>query len=529
LGIAGALAGMALVAGCGGSSGSTSSTPSTGATAGGASTGASTGAAAPSTAVGDTLTIASTYPMQNLDPAKSNTDPMGVMATELAYAPLIRLGADGKFTPGLAESWKYVGDGNTVFEFTLRDGLKFSDGTPVTAQDAVASINYYKKASTSPAFSTTIGEPKATGPLTVRVTSKGPNPEMPRLMGDLLAGSLISPAGLKSPGKLSSSTSGVGPYTLDPAGTKSGATYTYVANPNYYDQTQIHWKKIVFNTVAGSAAALNAVRGGQADFAVSLDPNDAPAAESAGLKVVSGPAAFQLWIMGNRSAPPLKDERVRQAMNVAINRAAIAKALFGDYGGPTTQIQLPGSQGYSEAFDSKYAYDPAKAKSLLAEAGFPNGFEIKAAAIQVAGVDQMAQAVVSDWAKVGIKVKLSVLPPNQWFTDAPAKKYPLLAGAYGGLPPFLTSSSFLRPVPNPFNPWGASDPEVDATLAEADAAPDATREGLYQKAEEQAIDKGMFAAVARFDTIVAASDKVSGVEVTDNKIIPDVTLVTPAS
>jgi peptide/nickel transport system substrate-binding protein len=516
---------MVLVAGCGGSSGSTSSSPSTSATSGGAST----GAAAPSGAVGDTLTIASTYIMQNLDPAKSNTDPMGVMATELAYAPLIRLGADGKFTPGLAESWKSVGEGNKVFEFTLRDGLKFSDGTPVTAKDAVASINYYKKASTSPAFSTTIGVPKATGPLTVQVTSKGPNPEMPRLLGDLLAGSLISPAGLKSPGKLSSSTAGVGPYTLDPAATKSGATYTYVANPSYYDQSQIHWKKIVFNTVAGSAAALNAVRGGQADFAVSLDPNDAPAAKSAGLDVTSGPAAYQMWIMGERTAPPLKDERVRQAMNYAINRDAIAKALFGDYGGPTTQIQLPGSEGYSEAFDAKYAYDPAKAKSLLAEAGLPNGFEIKAAALQAAGVDQMAQAVVSDWAKVGIKVKLSVLPPAQWFTDAPAKKFPLLAGAYGGLPPFLTSSSFLRPVPNPYNPWGVSDPDVDATLSEADSAPDDTREGLYQKAEEQAIDKGMFASVVRFDTIVAATDKVSGIEVTDKKIIPDVTLVTPAS
>lgn len=480
---------------------------------------------------GDTLTVAVVFPVTTLDPAKVGTDPTGIMTTQLAYDPLIYSDAKGEKLPGLATSWKYVGEGNKQLEVTLRSGAKFADGTPVTAQAVADSINYFVKNTTNPAVPATLGGAKATGDLAVQIDAPMSNPELPLLLSNLLAGSIISPAGLKAPDKLATETYGAGPYMLDAAQTTSGSRYTYVPNPNYYDPKRIHWNKVVFLQMQSGAAALNALRSGQADVAVPVDANDAPAAESAGLTITHAPSVAVNVVLGDRNgtlAPALKDVRVRQALNYAIDRASIAKALFGEYATPLDQLQLPGTDGYVSSMADHYAYDPAKAKQLLAQAGYPNGFSMPGLAVNVAGADKVAEAVFANWAKVGVKVDSKTEAPGQFYPDAVTKKYAVLAQVYGSLPTFFTSASFLRPIPSAFNPWAIPDPEVDKLLAQGDAAPDTERPKIYQDAMTKAIENADVAPVLAFDAIVGSSKKVQGIEVSAVKNTPDLSLITPA-
>lgn len=507
---------VSALAACGGSSG------------GAASSSSGSGAGA---GKGDTLTVAVVFPVTTLNPAKVGTDPTGIMTTQLAYEPLIRSDAKGTKLPGLATSWKYVGQGNKLFELTLRSGVKFADGTPVTAKAVADSLNYVVKNSTNPAVPATMGASTATGDLTVQISAPISNPEFPSIVGDLLAGSIISPAGLAAPDKLATATFGAGPYLLDAAGTTSGSRYTYVPNPNYYDPSRIHWKKIVLLQMQSETAALNALRSGQADVAVPVGANDAPAAKSAGLTITHAPSVFVDVVLADRkglAVPALKDVRVRQALNYAVDRTSIAKALYGEYASPLSQTQLPGTDGYVSAQAVAYPYDPAKARQLLADAGYPNGFAMSGLAVSVAGADKVAQAVFANWAAVGVKVNAKTEAPGQFYPDAMASKASVLVHVYGSLPTFFTSTSFARPIPGPFNPQGVGDPQVAQLLAQGDAAADADRPDLYQQAMTKVIQNAESVPVLAFDAIVGSNKKVTGIEVSSVKNTPDLSLITPA-
>ena len=207
------------------------------------SSGASTSAPhAKSTKV---FTIASGDAATSLNPALAGNSQSSAIYEELAYEPLINLSNGGKLSPGLATSWNYVGVGNLKFVLHLRAGARFSDGSKVTAAVVAKSINYFRGAK-GPlvAYASTISSVKATGPLTVQVTGATPDPEYPLLFSRLLmAGDVISAAGVNSPTKLGNATLGAGPYVFSAKQSVSGSTYTYVPNKYFYDQKAIHWAR----------------------------------------------------------------------------------------------------------------------------------------------------------------------------------------------------------------------------------------------------------------------------------------------
>jgi peptide/nickel transport system substrate-binding protein len=420
----------------------------------------------------DVLRVVSVTPPVSLDPYLQNVDPVNIWFIALAYDPLIRVDGDGEFVPDLAESWEYVDDEAKQLELTLRDGVKFSDGTDMTAEGVAASLTYAIESGVNGAAwlgeGTTV---TASGEDTVLITSQESNPSLPQLLTQrVLLGSVISEEALADPSQLLNGTYGAGPYTLDAEETVADSSYVYVPNEHYWDQDKIKWDRIEINVVQNTAAALQAVQGGQAD----LFRGDTPTGESAaaaGLEVLGVP----MGLLGmnyidyrGEIAPELADVRVRQALNYAIDRDAIAEAVYGEWGSAGGALALEGTVGYDEDVQDTYEYDPEKAKELLEEAGYSDGFSVDVAYVTSVQSDTLVQAVAADWAEIGVTANLvNFTDAGQAVSEITAKKYPIAYYGYGQLPPYIVARSFFAGGANQYNPWDSTDPELQAMLAEA--------------------------------------------------------------
>lgn len=463
-----------------------------------------------SAAQGDTLTVIASGAPASLDPAKANVGSDNWFVN-LTYDTVLRQGPNGKVTAGLATKWGYVGTGNTEFEFTLRKGLKFADGTPLDAKAVAASLNYSRKNGLNVSWTSAIESVEATSPLTVRINCSSPHPNLPQLMTQvLMVGSVISPKGLAAPARMGTQSFGAGPYVLDTARTATGDHYTYTPNPHYWDKKKIHWKKVVIKVVSNPNSALQAVRTRQADAMV-VTANQVDTAKSGGLKVVGAPNVFMGVNLADRKgtiAKPLKDLRVRQALNYAVDRAAITKAVAQDHGQPTSQISLPGLDGFAADYDNRYPYDPDKAKKLLAEAGYPDGFSLKVETQSLFGIDLVTQAVVQQWKKIGVTADVTTdTSVGQWLANATSKKFPVLGFGYGGATSYALSLDWMLPHATAFNPFATSDPKLTRMLNAAAAAPADKQPALYQDVMRYVVDQAWFVSVMRMDGLYAYNDK----------------------
>jgi len=461
---------------------------------------------------GTTLTVISPSPPASLDPAKANVGSDNWFVN-LAYDTLIRRGPDGRQVPDLAVKWGYVGAGNKTFEFTLREGVKFADGTPLDAKAVAASLDYARKNGLNVSWTSAIESVTATGPRTVRIQCATPHPALPFLLDNVtMLGSTISQKGLADPGKLGTRSFGAGPYVLDVAQTAFGDHYTYTPNPYYWDKSKIHWKKVVVKVVPNPNSALQAVKTGQGE-ALAIGSDQVGTARAGGLTIADTPVFFLGVNLADRAGkivPALKDVRVRQALNYAVDRGAITRALFGEYGKPTTQISLPGLDGFTPDLDARYPYDPQKARQLLAEAGYPNGFSLRmeTQAIGPFKLDAATQAVIQQWKGLGIRVDLvSDTTIGQWLGNATSGKFPALGFGYGGNPTYTLSLDWMLPHRTAFNPFASEDPQLTKILAAAAAAPADRQPALYQQAMRWIVDQAWFVSVARMDGIWAFDPK----------------------
>jgi peptide/nickel transport system substrate-binding protein len=368
-------------------------------------------AGAGGSAAAGTLTVAINTPPLNLDPAKDNDDPF----RPLVYQNLIYAKADGTFAPGLARSWGYLASkthslrANKDFQLTLRHDARFSDGTPVTAQAVKTWFEYYAQANGP--FATFIGpiaSVDAVGNWQVIIHLKSPNPNIPFAIANGTLGSVVSPACVANPSSLATQTCGAGPYKLDPSQTVIGDHYTYVPNPYFYDKSQVNWSSIVVKIIADAASRLQAFEAGQVDAELG-DPTTLKAAAENGAYIVEGAAgnwAGLTFDVGGGQASPLADVRVRQALNYAIDRKAITAATVGQLGTPISAIQTLDAN--DPKMDKYYPYDPAKAKSLLAAAGFGNGLTIGPVNVDFSTSTPIAQAVAKYLSAVGVTLNLNI-------------------------------------------------------------------------------------------------------------------------
>jgi peptide/nickel transport system substrate-binding protein len=350
------------------------------------------------------------------DPAKATlTGSYSATVFSLAYAPIFHMAPEGEIEPALATSWEYVNEPgkkpNTVFEFDLRKDAKFSNGEPVTAKGVAEWLVYFSKS--SGAFSKVLGDsPKATAvdADTVRVELSAPNGQLPELLSDggQNVGFVLGPKGMKNASILAKETNGAGPYMLDSEGSVRGDHYVYVPNPHYYDPDAIQFSRVEVKVISEAPVRLQAQLADQLDVAEG-DSSTMPAAESSGLNIVNAPyvVAYLSLDLTHDLAPELEDKRVREALNLAIDRETIANALFEGHGIPTSAyLKTDVNQNLADF----WPYDPEKAKELLAEAGYEDGFSLLTYVPGAFGGttgEPLTRAVAKNLAEVGVTLEVT--------------------------------------------------------------------------------------------------------------------------
>jgi peptide/nickel transport system substrate-binding protein len=402
-----------------------------------------------------TLTIADTAFPTTMDPGGGQN--AYNQFYDLAYDPLIVQTVSGGYAPGLATSWSY-GPDNESFTFTLRTGVKFSDGSAFNADAVKAWIQHEQKVPGGAGLSylanlTTID---VTSPTQLTLHFSKPTPQLPFVFSQALEMGEIGSAKAATGNYLATHTDGAGEYVLDPSQTVTGDHYTFTPNPNYWNPKAIHWKKVVIRVITSPTTTLQAMQSGQVQFAVQQQVSSIPTAQSDGFNVTMPLQAFYGLAINDRAGtivPALAKVQVRQAINYALNREALNKAVYAGKGQPNDEIALPGDDGYVASLASRYTYDPAKAKQLLAEAGYPHGFTMHILDVTALGFDTLAEAISGELQAVGINaVPVAAANIGDYFGKLASGKYETSILGFGGLPGYFLYDLLIGPGATQFNP-----------------------------------------------------------------------------
>lgn len=473
-----------------------------------------------------TLRIGQYWPPTSLDPAKAGGESQ--LFLQPAYDPLIYRAADGRYQPRLATAWRYLGTGNTAFEITLRDGVTFSDGSPLTADGLKSSIEHFRQAAgQAAAFLAPIATMTTAGPLVLRLTLNQPHPLLPSLFTqDFLAGDVISPAGLADPAQLATGTAGAGPYVLLPAETVANDHYAYGPNPRYWNAPGRAYDKITIKVLPNENTALAALKTGQVDV-VQGSYAIAGGAKAAGFKVASSPAIVMGLQLNDRAgtlSPPLADIRVRQALNYAVDRVKITSALLGEYGIPVDQPSAPGEDGFSEK--PFYTYDPAKARQLLTDAGYAGGFTLPVVIPSTpAFPGDLTQAIASNLQQVGVTLKISA--EDATAANAALPRFPASSMGWGVLPAYFMGRGLWLKDAIGMNPFHSSDPVLEDLDRQAAAADEQARPALDKQIVRRVVELGWFLPVCLSPGLLFYRDTV-GVDPVPGKAFPSVASWHPA-
>ena len=480
-------------------------------------------AAAPAAAAGDPILTISGQP-ETLDPYNTNIT-LTTAVTKSFYEGLFGFDKDLKVRNVLAESYETSPDG-LVYTFKLREGVKFHDGTTFDAASVKANLDRVLDPENHLARYNQFNRIKTIevlSPTSLRITLKEPFGPFINSLAHASA-AIISPTALKKYGKdIAFHPVGTGPFTfVDWKQTDyvKGAKFADYWQAGFPKVDTITWKPVPEN---GTRAAM--LQTGEADFAFPLPYEQAKMLESnKKLKIEVHASIIERYLSMNVLQKPFDDLRVRQAINYAINKEALAKVAFSGYAFPAQGI-VPQGVRYAHKMDP-WPYDPAKARQLLKEAGYANGFEATLWSAYTTTTAQKAiQFIQQQLGQVGIKVQTLALEPGQrteWVQTAPDPKTARVRLYYAGWSSSTGEADWgLRPLlateawpPKLNNTAYYSNAEFDALLAKALVSTnDAERAELYAKAQEIVMKDAPWAPLVTEQNLYATSQRLSGVYV----------------
>jgi peptide/nickel transport system substrate-binding protein len=418
-----------------------------------------------------------------------------------------------------------VGTGNTTFEMTLRPHVRFSDGSSLTAAGAKADIEYMMTNPGNGEYLKEVSAINVVGPLTLDIKLSAPDAALPyTFTQNHNPGWVISPAGIADKASLASSTHGAGPYMLDAAATVADSTYVYVPNPYFYDQALVYWKKVVISVITDPTAALAALASGQVQV-MQGESEQVSAAEGDGFNVTAepgtyGPLTISVEDASGKTAPAaLGSVQVRQALSYALDRPAIMAALFGKYWLLDEEQQTPGEVGYVPALADQYGYDLAKARQLLAAAGYPHGFSAS-----VTCSPQLEQALACDavkaaWAQIGVSLTVSAPVQNVWIAQLLSGKYQFVGVTLLATHIGIQTTAFFEPaVTNGFTVI----PGLEPALLAANAATPGSAQATQAWARLQGIEMSFSEAIVLGapDVIMFSAKDVAGISYSSAEPVP---------
>lgn len=336
-------------------------------------------------------------------------DPDSYSVMTQIFDGLIHNDLNGKMVPGLAESWQQVD--TVTYEFKLRKGVVFHDGSPFTAEDVKFTIETVLAPATKSGSAWVLGTiagVSAVNPHTVRVKTKHPDGMLLHRL--TMFGLISSKTYVKKVGMAAAKKKPVGTGPFKFSRHMKGKEYVLTANKNYWRKGIPAYDKLVFKIIPEDKWA-DALLNNEVDIAPNLSGKKGMVVvKNPNLRIQKRLVLQSYWVL-LKNKGPLADVRVRKALNMALNKKDLIKFGDGGNGKPQASLGKKGEFGYNDTL-KPYPYNPAEAKKLLTEAGFGSGLKLKMIAADITA--NVAKIIKAQLAKVGVTIDMEVVSRPEW-------------------------------------------------------------------------------------------------------------------
>ncbi len=465
----------------------------------------------------DTLALAATIDNNSFDRAQLQIGNIMQFWSPVFDTLLVRE-PNGDLSPNLATEYTYNAD-NSVLTLKLREGVAFTDGTPFDGEAVKANIEYLKNGAGQNSFMVAaVSEVEVVSPTEVNLHLSEPDPGLLQNLA-VVGGAMASPATLGNEAAAGAPI-GSGPYIYDAANSRIGQQYIYNRNPDYWNAEAFDFERVTITPINDQVARLNALKSGQIDAGMS-EARAVADAEANGLVVNRVDVDWFGLTIADREGkitPALADPRVRQALNMAFDGKSILEFVELGYGQLSDQIFPETSEAYVPELTDRYAFDPEAAKALLAEAGYPDGFELLLPETNgFAAFYPIIEKYLND---IGITVKWEKVAPNATIVELRSGKFPAFLFQFG----YQGTWSEFRKFGYPESPWNPSKVADQGLLELLDKAQYATGDeqlALFKEVNTYMVENAFFAPMYRRDTIYL-TNKETKVEMQTTNVVPPI-------
>ena len=456
--------------------------------------------ASPALAARTDLVLGVVLEPPHLDPTAGAAAAIDEILYANVFEGLTRIGPSGEVLPALAESWTISDDGK-VYTFKLHKGVKFHDGTDFDAEDVKFSLDRARapdSVNAQKGLFAAIDTVEVIDPETVQVTLKHPQGAFLYNMGwgDAV---IVAP---ESADRNKEKPIGTGPFRFDHWA--KGSAVTLVKSDNYWGDP-VALDKVEFRFIPDAAAAVPAVLSGDVQ-AFPFFPADAVSQVEGNpqLKVVIGSTEGETILAMNNKKPPLDNLKVRQAISYALDREAIIDGASGGLGQPIGSHVSPSSKAYVD-LTGRYPHDAAKAREMLKEAGFENGFKTTLKLPPPAYARDGGQIIASQLRNVGIEADIIPVEWAQWLDQVFTKKdYDLTIVSH-------TEPNDIDIYSRPDYYFNYQNPEFNKVIEELNLTSDeATRNSLLAKAQNILADDAVVGFLFELPKVGVWDAKLSG-------------------
>jgi peptide/nickel transport system substrate-binding protein len=468
------------------------------------STGMAEGVAATGDAAGSKeLTVLLSVDFTSFDPNTVSSQPNTNIMHNVIETLLERDGT----TPLLAESWEILDD--VTWQFKLRDGVTFTNGEPFDADVVKFSIERIlrednKNSSGLSVFADAIQSVDVVDPLTVNIVTTRPYPNLLTILID----ADMLPPGVADMPEFSAKGIGTGPYMVE--SWTPGEAMVLVRNPTYWAAAP-YFERVRFRPVPEATVRSTELRSGRADVITQVPIEEVSRLEEPGLEVIRILSVQSMRIHLNAGVPPFDDVRVRQAMNYGIDRATILETLLEGAGQLMSSAAGPQIFGFNPNIEP-YPYDPDMARALLAEAGYPDGIDVRLQFTDGRYVRDraIAEVITAQLAEVGIRVDAQLSEFSQWLQVFNSDGNGFMVVSQEDNPITLMAPNFASSSQS-FKRYGYGNAQVDELIERASVTLDeAEREAVYQELNQVLHDDAPWVYMWNPEDIYGIVDNLNG-------------------
>jgi peptide/nickel transport system substrate-binding protein len=456
----------------------------------------------------DTFVVAIRAEPSTLDPHNS-TALANFAVQRVVYDNLVEQNADGAIQPALAERWEVMDD--LTVRFYLRDGVFFTNGEKLTAEDVRYSLERAtKQRGSASMFSAFDGEKTAVvDERTIDIKMKYPFAPIYNYLASS-RGNIICKKAIEEMGadKYARNPVGTGPFILEKW--ISGDSLVLKANKSYWGQKPAY-ETLIYRVITEHANRSIELETGGVQAIFDVSDNDIPRLEkNPKIKVVQGPGYKFSYITMNMSIPPYDNIKVREALTISLNMPAIVKAVYQGGAKLADSLMAPSVFGYSKV--GPYAYDPERAKTLLAEAGYENGLKVTIMTNEDRNFINVAEIAQNMWKKIGVETDIQIMEQATLLSMAAEGKVTM--SITSSTPTSGDPDHALMPWPSTYKSFLRIDnPKIDEFLTKGKSTYDTSeRKKVYAEALAYMWTQFNMIPICFTDVVYATADNVENFE-----------------